>query len=60
MRDPIIKTDGQGNPVRLSETGLNRAERRALLKEERRHWSRAERRQRQGKPLSEQEARSDG
>jgi hypothetical protein len=34
--DPVVKYDGAGEPVRLSETGLNRAGRRALARQLRR------------------------
>lgn len=46
LTDPVIKTDGNGQPVRASEMGLNRAERRELLQEARRQARRSIRAQR--------------
>lgn len=35
-RDPVVKYDGRGEPIRLSQTGLNRADRRKLARQLRR------------------------
>lgn len=36
QRDPVVKYDGAGQPVRASELGLNRAGRREAAREARR------------------------